>query len=318
MKKRGFITLECIISMFILSIIVYMITFSINNSFNLLNKNKEYSTMLNLAQNYMNETKNDIKYKNDKINTETIYLNKFQINKIITKKENYYNCYKLRLEVKSQDRSVNLESYVTKNNGSILIITVFVFLLVNIIAINCSALILSNTRYTRYDYEEVYMKEQCLGKIELIYSNILKEVDKTLTDTNDYDSFKEYIVSDNFLNTIKNIQDDDLNNTTYQINRTDLNDKNNIYYEIISKTTYNKFSKQIVAYVKIKNPFQEDSSSKNKDNSQDVEDSEERDLNKLKSSDKNIEVSQKEQEKINNIEDINCSDLVIMFGYKEE
>ena len=114
MKKRGFITLECIISMFILSIIVYMITFSINNSFNLLNKNKEYSTMLNLAQNYMNETKNDIKYKNDKINTETIYLNKFQINKIITKKENYYNCYKVRLEVKSQGRSVNLESYVTK------------------------------------------------------------------------------------------------------------------------------------------------------------------------------------------------------------
>lgn len=114
MKKRGFITLECIISMFILSIIVYMITFSINNSFNLLNKNKEYSTMLNLAQNYMNETKNDIKYKNAKINTETIYLNKFQINKIITKKENYYNCYKVRLEVKSQDRSVNLESYVTK------------------------------------------------------------------------------------------------------------------------------------------------------------------------------------------------------------
>ena len=91
-----------------------MITFSINNSFNLLNKNKEYSTMLNLAQNYMNETKNDIKYKNDKINTETIYLNKFQINKFITKKENYYNCYKVRLEVKSQDRSVNLESYVTK------------------------------------------------------------------------------------------------------------------------------------------------------------------------------------------------------------
>lgn len=114
MKKRGFITLECIISMFILSIIVYMITFSINNSFNLLNKNKEYSTMLNLAQNYMNETKNDIKYKNAKINTETIYLDKFQINKIITKKENYYNCYKVRLEVKSQDRSVNLESYVTK------------------------------------------------------------------------------------------------------------------------------------------------------------------------------------------------------------
>ena len=114
LKRNGFTTLECIISLVILSIITYMISFSMNNSFNLLNQNEEHLEMLNLAQNYMNETKNDIKYKNDKINTETIYLNKFQINKIITKKENYYNCYKLRLEVKSQDRSVNLESYVTK------------------------------------------------------------------------------------------------------------------------------------------------------------------------------------------------------------
>ena len=114
LKRSGFTTLECIISLVILSIITYMISFSMNNSFNLLNQNEEHLEMLNLAQNYMNETKNDIKYKNAKINTETIYLNKFQINKIITKKENYYNCYKLRLEVKSQDRSVNLESYVTK------------------------------------------------------------------------------------------------------------------------------------------------------------------------------------------------------------
>mgnify|MGYP004534863273 CR=1 FL=1 len=114
LKRNGFTTLECIISLVILSIITYMISFSMNNSFNLLNQNEEHLEMLNLAQNYMNETKNDIKYKNDKINTETIYLNKFQINKIITKKENYYNCYKVRLEVKSQDRSVNLESYVTK------------------------------------------------------------------------------------------------------------------------------------------------------------------------------------------------------------
>ena len=51
LKKRGFITLECIISMFILSIIVYMITFSINNSFDLLNKNK---TKENITENEAN------------------------------------------------------------------------------------------------------------------------------------------------------------------------------------------------------------------------------------------------------------------------
>lgn len=205
-----------------------------------------------------------------------------------------------------------------KNNGSILIITVFVFLLVNIIAINCSALILSNTKYTKYDYEEVYMREQCLGKIELIYSNILKEVDKTLTNTNDFESFKKYIISDDFFNTIKNVGENDLSNTTCQISRIDLNDKNNIYYEVISKTTYKNFSKEIVTNVQIKNPFQEDSSNKNKDTNQDIKNSEDENLNISQSSDENTEISQKQEEESKNIKDIKCSDLVIMFGYKEE
>ena len=100
--------------MFILSIIVYMITFSINNSFNLLNKNKEYSTMLNLAQNYLNEIKYDIKY-NEEINigSQTLNVDNFKINKLI-KKNSHYNCYEIVVEVKSIDRSVNIKSYVTK------------------------------------------------------------------------------------------------------------------------------------------------------------------------------------------------------------
>ena len=63
LKKRGFTTLECMVSMVILSIIAYMITFSINNSFSLLDKNEEHLEMLNLAQNYLNETKYDDKNK---------------------------------------------------------------------------------------------------------------------------------------------------------------------------------------------------------------------------------------------------------------
>ncbi|WP_369124307.1 prepilin-type N-terminal cleavage/methylation domain-containing protein, partial [uncultured Intestinibacter sp.] len=38
LKRSGFTTLECIISLVILSIITYMISFSMNNSFNLLNQ----------------------------------------------------------------------------------------------------------------------------------------------------------------------------------------------------------------------------------------------------------------------------------------
>ena len=42
-----------------------------------------------------------------------------------------------------------------KNKGSILVVTVFVFLLVNIIAINCTSIVMSNIKYTKYNDEEI-------------------------------------------------------------------------------------------------------------------------------------------------------------------
>lgn len=114
MKKEGFTTLECIISMTILSFIVYTITFSLNSNFSLLNKNEEYTKMLNLAQNTINEAKYDIKY-NENFQEDKIYdIDGFNIYKKILKQDNYYNFYKISVEVKSLDRSVELESYVTK------------------------------------------------------------------------------------------------------------------------------------------------------------------------------------------------------------
>lgn len=114
MKKQGFMTLECIVSMFILSIIVYIVTFSINNSFNLLNKNQQHLDMLNTLQNYMSQVKYDIKYGENEINNEVLTINNFEIKKTIIKKEEFYNCYKVILQANSCDRSVKLESYVTK------------------------------------------------------------------------------------------------------------------------------------------------------------------------------------------------------------
>ena len=61
LKRSGFTTLECIISLVILSIITYMISFSMNNSFNLLNQNEELLEMFNIAQYYLYEIKYDIK-----------------------------------------------------------------------------------------------------------------------------------------------------------------------------------------------------------------------------------------------------------------
>ena len=146
-----------------------------------------------------------------------------------------------------------------KNNGSILIMTVFVFLLVNIIAISCSALILSNNKYAIYDYEEAYIKEQCLSKIELIFSNILKEVELALDKSDGYDSFENYFTENNscdFINRISDISDASLEDTRCNINKVDsYNVEDSIYYKVVSEVEYKQFDKAFVAYIKIKNPF---------------------------------------------------------------
>lgn len=203
-----------------------------------------------------------------------------------------------------------------KNKGSILIVTVFVFLLVNIIAITCSALILSNNKYTKYNYEEAYIEEQCLSKIELVYSNILKEVELALEKSHDYDSFESYFTENNsynFINRISNISNVSLRDTQCSIQKIDYyNVENTIYYRVLSKVEYNNFNKSIVAYIKIKNPFSKDSNNEQIDEN-DLTVSEESEIEQLTDKD-NI------SENINNQEDkkqLKPSDLVVVFGCKE-
>ncbi|MFQ7519894.1 MULTISPECIES: hypothetical protein [unclassified Clostridium] len=165
-----------------------------------------------------------------------------------------------------------------KNKGSILVVTVFVFLLVNIIAINCTSIVMSNIKYTKYNDEEIYLKEQCLSKIEIIYSNILKEVKIALDESGDYESFNSHFISDNsseFINKINDLSDTSLDNKKCNITRINTNSENYIYYKIESSVSYNKFIKTIVAYIKIKNPFPKDTIVENNESSQEIQNSQE-------------------------------------------
>ena len=165
-----------------------------------------------------------------------------------------------------------------KNKGSILVVTVFVFLLVNIIAINCTSIVMSNIKYTKYNDEEIYLKEQCLSKIEIIYSNILKEVKIALDESGDYESFNSHFISDNsseFINKINDLSDTSLDNKKCNITRINTKSENYIYYKIESSVSYNKFIKTIVAYIKIKNPFQKDTIVENNESSQEIQNSQE-------------------------------------------
>lgn len=206
-----------------------------------------------------------------------------------------------------------------KNNGSILVVTVFVFLLINIIAINCSAMVMSNIKYTKYNYEEMYLEEQCLSKIEVVYSNILKEVEVALDNSSDFDSFESYFISNNsadFINNINDLSGVSLNNKKCKINKINRDSQDYLYYKIESTVSYNKFIKTMVAYVKIKNPFdknealseeklQDTSDSITSEQIEDLEDI----LNKIEDNYQIYENNQIESNKNEETEELNTGEL---------
>ena len=62
------------------------------------------------------------------------------------------------------------------NKGSVLIFILIVFSIVSTITMMCIGLNYSNSRINNLNYQNIVMKESLLSSIELVHSNILKEV----------------------------------------------------------------------------------------------------------------------------------------------
>ena len=115
MKNRnsGFTSIECVISLSILCIIVYIVSVSLYNNYYILSNNTSKIEMDNIAKSVLYYTKDNIRTKRiitDYIDTETI--NGYEVKKIIEKDENYYECYKVTIEIKKNEIIRKLESYV--------------------------------------------------------------------------------------------------------------------------------------------------------------------------------------------------------------
>ena len=107
-------SLECVISLFILSLIVFIITSSLHNSSNLLNKNKDSLKMLSIAKEVIEDERIKIKNSED----EDTYNKTERIDKyiVITSVSNtsYYKCYNLDVKISYDNNSMELNTYVTK------------------------------------------------------------------------------------------------------------------------------------------------------------------------------------------------------------
>lgn len=205
-----------------------------------------------------------------------------------------------------------------KQEGSILIFSVIVLSLITLFSATCSALIFSNNKYSKYNYKNIYIEELCLGAIELVYSNAMKEVLIALENNQDFESFKSYFDDEGFIDRVDDVYIEnskircivDCENNRFE-------SEDGIYYRINSEYNDGQFRKNIFAYLKIVNPFeknQEDLSSENIENTNegDLEDNQEKEV---VVSEEIAEETIEESNNSNNIE-LNPGDLVQIIKYE--
>ncbi|MDU4859586.1 MAG: hypothetical protein E6356_03930 [Terrisporobacter othiniensis] len=195
-----------------------------------------------------------------------------------------------------------------KSKGSILIMSVITFTIISLICITCSSLILSNNRISELEYKTEKLKEENLGVIELIYSNMLKEVKYTVENTEIEDEFYNYLTKNNsaiFINKVKKIENTGTTNRIIDMDfDNSLSTKEYIHYKISIKSKINNHDKYALISVKIKNPWLGKTEKK----------LEESDINEQEDSniETNIENTEEEVTKINE------GDLITFYNYEEK
>ncbi|WP_419726837.1 hypothetical protein [Terrisporobacter petrolearius] len=113
-KRKGFTTLECVISLFIVSMIVFIITSTLHNNIVLLKKNNHNRQMLYIAKEQIEDERNKIKKSRSKDGYDKVQMvNNFKVKTLVTP-ISYYNCYDLRIKVSDNNREMELNTYVTK------------------------------------------------------------------------------------------------------------------------------------------------------------------------------------------------------------
>lgn len=112
-NNKGFVAIECIISLGIISLAVYLVSSALYDSYNIVNDNAIKLEILSLAKSSLENIKYEVKNNKGSLDSNIIE-NKYgyDIIKTIEKQEKYYQCYKINIKVKAKRESVNLTTYV--------------------------------------------------------------------------------------------------------------------------------------------------------------------------------------------------------------
>lgn len=138
------------------------------------------------------------------------------------------------------------------NKGSVLVFILIIFSIISTIIMMCIGLNYSNSRISNLNYQNIVIKESLLSSIELVHSNILKEVSIALENSETEEEFKNYFLGNTFINNIKNISNSQIQNTTIKIPSKIIYDSNGlITFQIESTFKQDNFTKKYGASVEI-------------------------------------------------------------------
>jgi len=112
-KKDGFTSIECVISLSIICILVYIVSVSLYNNYFILNNDILKIEITNIAKSNLDYIKDRIRNNNISSNyNDTEIINDYEIKTIIKQDDYYYKCFKVIVEVKKNEQIRRLESYV--------------------------------------------------------------------------------------------------------------------------------------------------------------------------------------------------------------
>lgn len=138
------------------------------------------------------------------------------------------------------------------NRGSVLVFVLIVFSIVSTVIMMCIGLNYSNSRISNLNYKNIVMKESLLSSIELVHSNILKEVRISLENSENEEVFKNYFLGNTFVNNIKNISNSQIQNTTITIpGKINCNSDGLVTFQIQATFKEDNYTKKYGASVEI-------------------------------------------------------------------
>ena len=224
------------------------------------------------------------------------------------------------------------------NKGSVLIFTLIVFSIVSTITMMCIGLNYSNSRISNLNYKSIVMRESLLSSIELVHSNILKEVSIAIENSENQEQFKNYFLGNTFVNNIKNISNSQIQNVTVKIpGKITYNSSGLITFQIETTFKEDNYTKKYRASIDIdtnlnfndaSNELKNESETLNKNYSNNLTD-----IHKINYEESYIELksdnilkfgnisdnydNKPENDYKDNIKSINPSSIVKVYDYKE-